>query len=150
MEQLHRIIQEQFGVELRDIPGTGAAGGISGMLLATLAHAQLKSGAQVVAEATCLEESIKWADLVVTGEGSYDSQTAQGKLVHQVQRLCAKNGKSRPIIVCGRVDVLSSHEEVVFDLVSRFGVFQAMTNTISLLSDLAASDLASLILSPKL
>jgi len=63
--------------DVRDLPGAGAAGGL-GMAFLSLG-ARLRPGVEVVAEATGLERAIAGADLVLTGEGALDAQTAAGK-----------------------------------------------------------------------
>lgn len=59
-------------------PGTGAAGGM-GFALLTFLHGKLESGIRIVQEETRLEEHIREADLVITGEGMLDFQTSMGK-----------------------------------------------------------------------
>ncbi len=76
-------------------PGAGAAGGIGFALLAFL-HARLQSGISLVLETTGLEHFIKDADVVVTGEGRLDGQSAMGKAPVGVARLAKKHGK--PVI----------------------------------------------------
>ena len=73
-------------------PGTGAAGGL-GFAFLTFTDAVLESGIQIVLSETELEEYIKDADLVVTGEGRMDGQTAMGKAPVGVAKLAKKYGK---------------------------------------------------------
>lgn len=61
-----------------DTPGAGAAGGL-GFALGVFLHAELMPGIEIVMEETHLEEKIKNADFVVTGEGRLDAQTAMAK-----------------------------------------------------------------------
>ena len=75
---LARLIGEQLGKEVDTVPGAGAAGGLGAGLMAFL-EARLMKGFDMVAETVGLEESIQWADLVITGEGKMDSQTTFGK-----------------------------------------------------------------------
>lgn len=74
-------------------PGTGAAGGM-GFAFLTYTNAKLQSGIRIVLEETGLEEYIKEADLVVTGEGMLDFQTAMGKAPVGVAKLAKKYGKT--------------------------------------------------------
>lgn len=67
-------------------PGTGAAGGL-GFAFLTFTNAILKSGIQIVLEETRLEDYIKDADIVITGEGRLDGQTAMGKAPVGVAKL---------------------------------------------------------------
>lgn len=73
-------------------PGAGAAGGLGFAFLA-FTDAVLESGIRIVLEETALEDYIKDADIVVTGEGRLDGQTAMGKAPVGVARLAKKYGK---------------------------------------------------------
>ena len=72
------IIKRDLGVDVAELQGAGAAGGLGAGLIAFLG-AELVSGARVVAEAAGLDERVRRADLVITGEGRLDAQTAYGK-----------------------------------------------------------------------
>ncbi len=74
------------------ISGTGAAGGM-GFAFLTFTNAVLESGIQIVLEETHLEDKIKTADIVVTGEGRLDSQTVMGKAPIGVAKLAKKYKK---------------------------------------------------------
>lgn len=76
-------------------PGTGAAGGL-GFAFLTFTNAVLESGIRIVLEETRLEDHIRQADLVITGEGRLDGQTAMGKAPVGVAELAKKHGK--PVI----------------------------------------------------
>lgn len=73
-------------------PGTGAAGGM-GFAFLTFTNAILQSGISIVLEETKLEEYIKDADVVVTGEGRLDAQTVMGKAPSGVADIAKKYGK---------------------------------------------------------
>lgn len=73
-------------------PGTGAAGGL-GFAFLTFTNAVLESGIQIVLKETKLEEYIQSADIVVTGEGRLDGQTAMGKAPVGVAKLAKKYNK---------------------------------------------------------
>ncbi|GAA0573042.1 glycerate kinase [Paractinoplanes ferrugineus] len=75
----------------RGVARTGAAGGLSGALWA-VHHASLVSGIDAVLAEVDFEALLRRADLVVTGEGCLDAQTAQGKVVSGVARRCAAAG----------------------------------------------------------
>jgi glycerate 2-kinase len=85
------IIQHDIGINVRDIPGSGAAGGLGAALQAFL-QATLRPGAQIVIEAVHLEEQLLTADLVITAEGQLDNQTSYGKSVGAVATLAKKYG----------------------------------------------------------
>jgi glycerate kinase len=96
------VIERDLGKRVAEVPGAGAAGGIGAGLIAFL-DAELRPGAQLVAEVVGLEKRIAAADLVVTGEGRLDAQTAYGKTVATVARLA--RGQGRPVVaLAGRVD----------------------------------------------
>ena len=90
-----KIAARDFEKADPETPGTGAAGGLGFALLAFL-NARLESGISIVLEETRLEDYVKDADLVVTGEGRLDLQTAMGKAPVGVARLAKKYGK--PVI----------------------------------------------------
>jgi glycerate kinase len=70
------ILRRDLGVDVEHMPGAGAAGGLGAGLVAFLG-ARLRPGAEMVMEAVHLDERLNQADLVITGEGRLDSQTAR-------------------------------------------------------------------------
>ena len=86
------LSKETFDHADRLYPGTGAAGGM-GFAFLTYTNAVLESGIKIVLEETGLEEEMKDADFVITGEGRLDSQTALGKAPIGVAHLAKKHGK---------------------------------------------------------
>jgi glycerate kinase len=89
------LISRVLGLQVDPLPGSGAAGGMGAALLAFLG-AQLRPGIEIVMEAVGLEDHLREADLVITGEGRIDSQTMQGKTPIGVARLAKRYGK--PVI----------------------------------------------------
>lgn len=87
-----RLIERDLGKAVAEVPGAGAAGGMGAALLAVLG-ATLRPGIEIVLEAVRLEELLEAADLVVTGEGRFDGQTASGKAPLGVARLAKRFGK---------------------------------------------------------
>ena len=87
-----RTVRHDLGVELTDLPGGGAGGGLAAGLIGVVGGG-IESGAALVAEAVGLDEAIEAADLVVTGEGSLDAQTTFGKTVAHVIERCAALGR---------------------------------------------------------
>ena len=85
------VVAEQLGKSILDVPGSGAAGGLGGGLMA-FAGAQLRPGVELVAEATGLAAKTYRADLVITGEGTLDGQTAEGKTPLGVARIATAQG----------------------------------------------------------
>lgn len=107
---------DQHGLNNRqDIAGAGAAGGL-GFALMTFCGAQLKSGFDTVAQTLNLSEHIANADLVITGEGKLDAQTAMGKVAGGISQLAKEYGV--PVIaICGSVDGLKRTQSSQFDVV---------------------------------
>ncbi len=96
-----KIIKRDLGQDIKDIPGSGAAGGLGGGLVAFLG-AELRPGIDTIIEAVKLEEKVRDVDLVITGEGRMDRQTIYGKTPWGVARLAKKYNK-RVIGICGMV-----------------------------------------------
>ena len=95
MEKYADIVERSFTKADRNYPGTGAAGGL-GFAFLTFTDSILKSGVQIVLEETGMEKIIKEADIVVTGEGRLDGQTAMGKAPVGIAKLAKKYQK--PVI----------------------------------------------------
>lgn len=76
----------------KNYPGAGAAGGL-GFAFITFTNAKLESGIDIILQETQLEECVRDADIVVTGEGRLDSQTVMGKAPIGVAKLAKKYGK---------------------------------------------------------
>ena len=92
LSRLADVVAEEFGFDFRDKPGAGAAGGL-GFGLMSFCDATIQPGFDVVAEAVGLEKKMKEIDVVITGEGSLDRQTLEGKTPAGVARLARKLGK---------------------------------------------------------
>ncbi|WP_314190797.1 glycerate kinase, partial [Yersinia massiliensis] len=90
-----QVIKQQMGIEVDNIPGAGAAGGMGAALLA-FCGAELGKGIEIVTEALGLETYIKDCHFVLTGEGRIDSQSIHGKVPVGVARLAKKYNK--PVI----------------------------------------------------
>jgi len=89
LTRLAEVVATQFGFDDRNAPGAGAAGGL-GFGLLSFCGATIRPGFDVVAEAVGLEAKMKDADLVITGEGSLDRQTLEGKTPAGVAALARK------------------------------------------------------------
>ncbi len=85
------VIKRDLEMEVDTVPGAGAAGGLGAGLMAFLG-AKLRPGVDIVIEAARLEEKLQGANLVITGEGKLDRQTAFGKAPIGVARLAKKHG----------------------------------------------------------
>ena len=104
------LVKRVFPHADKNAPGAGAAGGIGFAFLAFL-QGELKSGIDLILSELGVEEAIKEADVVVTGEGRLDAQTVMGKAPHGVAKLAKKYGK--PVIAfsgCASEDAAKVNE----------------------------------------
>jgi glycerate kinase len=85
LERLAAVIERDLGKRVGDVPGAGAAGGAGAGLIAFLG-ADLVPGAPLIVEASGFDQMLEGADLVITGEGRADSQTAYGKAPGEVAK----------------------------------------------------------------
>jgi len=92
-----RLLRRDLGKDVTMTPGAGAAGGMGAALLAM--GGVLRPGIDIVMAAVGLEEALREADLVITGEGRIDGQTVSGKVPLGVARLAGRCGK--PVIAIG-------------------------------------------------
>lgn len=106
LRNIASVAAETFGYDISDKPGTGAAGGLGAGVLWFL-DAALREGVGIVMERCNIENHIKNADLVITGEGKVDEQTLSGKVVKGLADLCQKY--QVPLaVVCGTLMITSS------------------------------------------
>jgi glycerate kinase len=139
IENYATLIENILGKSVRNIKGAGAAGGLGFAFL--LLGASLKHGAALVAEVIGLEEKIKHADWVITGEGQSDDQTLFGKVPHYVAQLAKQYGK-KAVLISGS---LGKGHEKLYDfftschsiIPSPMQVEEAMKNVGALLFDTA-------------
>jgi len=110
LKNLSKLMKRDLKQDVGRMPGAGAAGGLGAGLVA-FAGAKLESGVKIVLQATNLAKYIKGADLVLTGEGRVDFQTAFGKTPSGVAKEAKKY--NIPVIVIG--GALSDDARQVFD-----------------------------------
>lgn len=96
-----KIIQDQLGISILEIPGAGAAGGLGGGLLA-FTKAELKSGTEAVLNTISFNELLSEYDIVITGEGKIDAQSAYGKVPKGVG-IRAQEEKKPVIAIVGSI-----------------------------------------------
>ena len=101
LSRFAKLTGELFPNADPELPGSGAAGGL-GFALRSYLGASLESGVSLVLDAIRLEEDIGTADIIVTGEGRLDAQTAMGKAPAGVAALAKRHGK-RCIAFAGSV-----------------------------------------------
>ena len=100
MENVAALIEESVGLDVRELPGAGAAGGMGGGFAA--AGAEIRSGVEEVMHSIGLRDKLQGASVCVTGEGSADRQTLMGKAPYGVMRRALEAG-ARVILIAGRV-----------------------------------------------
>ena len=105
LQRYAAAVERSLGVSIAGMPGAGAAGGLGGGLVAFLGG-RIMSGFDVVAEAVGLEGRLRRADIVVTGEGSYDAQSEQGKTVGRLRRMASDTGTGC-VVLAGRAEEAS-------------------------------------------
>ena len=129
------VVYRDLGVDIRDMPGAGAAGGLGGGLVAFLG-ARLRSGVDVVMDAVRLKERLAQSDLVVTGEGAFDEQSLHGKAPAGVLS-AAEELRIPAVVLCGERRVERAGTKVL-SLTERFGREAAQDRARQLLAELAA------------
>lgn len=116
MRHLADKISEVLDIDIQNIKGSGAAGGLAGGLMAFL-KAGLKPGFEVVKDIIKLEEEIRKADIIITGEGKIDYQTQFGKVPFGIARI-ASNHKKPVVVIAGSIgDKAGKLYEKIFDLI---------------------------------
>jgi glycerate kinase len=131
---LAAVVHRDLGIDLKDEPGAGAAGGLGFGLMAFLG-AHLRPGVDVVMDAVGFAERLDGAGVVITGEGRFDEQSLRGKTVAGVVGAANEAGV-RAVVVCGRADIAPDGLRVA-SLIERFGVEAAMQETRRSLETLA-------------
>lgn len=119
-----KVIKEQFGKDVLEIAGAGAAGGLGAGLMVFL-NGNLKKGIEIVIEYSGLEKKVKNCDMVWTGEGSIDFQTQYGKTPLGVATVAKKYNK--PVVaLAGRVgdDIDILYEKGIDSI---FGIMREVT-----------------------
>jgi glycerate kinase len=98
MQSFAAVIQSKYGLDVRSIAGSGAAGGMGGAFYAFV-PSTLKKGIEMVLDAIGFDRLIANADLVITGEGKIDYQTAKGKTAAGV--LARAKRQNVPVVAIG-------------------------------------------------
>ena len=98
MENYRELLRREFGIDMDEEPGAGAAGGLGAALLSFL-RAELRSGIETVLDLIEFDKKLEGVSLVVTGEGRADWQSAFGKVMQGVGRRCLRQGVPAVAIV---------------------------------------------------
>jgi glycerate 2-kinase len=107
LKHLAALVTAQLGRDVAGMPGAGAAGGLGYGAVAFL-DAQLRRGIEIVLDITGFDAAARDADLIITGEGHLDGQSAQGKLI---QGMCGRAHGTPVIALCGKLS--ASPEQIV-------------------------------------
>ena len=110
LDRLSRVVERQLGVNMREVPRGGAAGGLAAGLVA-FANARIESGIDLVCRAVGFEENLEGADLVITGEGRTDASSVFEKAPVGV----ARKAKDRGIPVIALVGSLGPGHQDVYE-----------------------------------
>ncbi|CAN5665032.1 glycerate kinase [soil metagenome] len=140
LERLAQVYEDEHGVDVRALPGGGAAGGLAGGLAAV--GAALVAGFEVVSEEVGLDELLVDADLVVTAEGFLDAGSFEGKVVGGVAELAAEAG-IEVLAIAGEIFDGCERRVPAVSLVDRFGAERARSDTIGCIEAVVAERLVS-------
>jgi glycerate kinase len=99
LKRLAALVQTQLDRDVANLPGAGAAGGLGFGAVAFLG-ARLRRGIEIVLDLTGFDAAARQADVIITGEGHLDGQSAQGKLI---QGLCGRAQGTPVIALCGKL-----------------------------------------------
>ena len=106
LRHLAKLVKEQLGKDIADIPGAGAAGGLAAGAVAFL-DARLVPGVETVMDVIGLDAELADADWVITGEGRFDEQSLRGKVVSGIITLAGKHAV-KVAVIAGSVQVPES------------------------------------------
>lgn len=137
------VIKKDLGIDIKDMPGAGAAGGLGAGLVAFLG-ASLKPGMDIMIDVTHMDELVSQYDLVITGEGRTDEQTVFGKVPVGVASVAKRHDKP---VVClsgslgdGAERVYEHGVDALFSIIDRpMDLAAAMSHTAELLEHSAIS-----------
>ncbi len=135
LAHLAAVVHRDLGIDVRTMPGAGAAGGL-GAGLAAFFGARLRPGVDLVMEAVGFAQRLQTCDVVITGEGALDASSWRGKVPAGVLA-GARTAGARLIVLCGRADVRPPDVET-WSLVERFGPERAVADARLALEGLAA------------
>jgi glycerate kinase len=148
LQHFEKILEKTFGRKV-NFPGAGAGGGLPAMISA-LANVTIRAGMEFIIEFTRLDELVRDADIIITGEGKIDEQTLYGKVVKGVADLGLKYRKPT-VAVAGKCEL---NEETVLKTgishlitlsTGNIGEEESIKNAYSLLKQRIQQELPSLI-----
>ncbi len=122
LERLAQMYEAEYGIDVTELAGSGAAGGLAGALAAL--GATLMPGFDIVAEEVDFDEAIQNTDLVITGEGLLDDTSFDGKVVGSV-RDYAQDAKTDVAAIVGDIDEVMDMSQLrdmrITNLTTQFG-----------------------------
>jgi glycerate kinase len=134
LERLVQVYRDEHGVDVTELEGAGAAGGLAGGLAAV--GARVVPGFDLVADELDLDERLEGADLVITAEGFLDAQSFEGKVVGGVVDLAGAAGT--PVLaIAGEVFDQAGDRVAAVSLVERFGPERARQDTLTCIEEVA-------------
>lgn len=139
LERLVQVYREDFGVDVSELEGAGAAGGLAGGLVAL--GGRLVPGFDLLADEVGLAARTAAADLVITGEGYLDEQSFEGKVAGGMSDLAARSG-TRIVAIAGDVDPEVAGRIEAVALAARFGLDRAMSDTVACIAEVTEELLA--------
>lgn len=135
LANLAHVIMQYNGRDIECIPGTGAAGGTGGGTLG-LFNTTVRPGIELVLDLAHGREACAWADVIITGEGSIDSQTPYGKVPSGIAKLAQSQGK--PTIAIGGTVTRDPHTVEALNetgIVATFGIAPGPADLTTLIAD---------------
>lgn len=145
LEKLAQTFKNDYNVDVTTIPGSGAAGGLAGALVAL--GAKLIPGFDLVADETGFYDAVKNHDLIVTGEGLLDDTSYEGKVVGNVQQL-ARDADKDCLAIVGDIDenisAVEAQQLKTLNLTQLFGSDDAHKNVLRRIEDAMLSYLKTL------
>lgn len=142
LEQLQQSYLRDYGIDVSQLIGGGAAGGLAGGLSAL--GASLVPGFDVVADEVGLHEQVAQCDLIITGEGYLDNESFDGKVVGGVQQLAQQFNKP-VVVICGGADVDAQQRIDSFSLIQNFGESESFSQPLMCIEKAAAAIVARFI-----
>jgi glycerate kinase len=140
LERWADVLEEALGVQVRDAPGAGAAGGLGAALLAL--GAAREPGLPLVAAAVGLDDAVAGAALVVTGEGRYDATSLRGKVVGGVAAVAAEHAVPCLVlagqVTVGRREAAAHGVDAAYAVADLDGLAASLTDPAGQLAVLAA------------
>jgi glycerate kinase len=139
LEHWADLLEAHLGVRVRDLPGAGAAGGLGAAVLAV--GGTRVPGLAFVAEVVGLSAAVRAADLVITGEGSFDLSSLRGKVASGVAAAAAE--QARPCLVLagqvsvGRREAAAAGVHSSYSLEDEVGLDRALSHPTEALATLA-------------